>query len=326
LYGRRTTFSLVVRKEGYASLETPEFSAQPGKADALRVLDPIRLEPAVSLTGTVVDPEGRPAAGVWVTPLGSFGLRGQSTRTDSEGKFTVQNLPKGLIELSFQYGPLWAAGKYLADGVTEEIKIQLRPEDATPTLVKAASPAVLEPPALGRPAPPLQVVGWTDGKPHSLADYRGKVVFLDFWGMWCSACLNGMPSLERLKQKYEPRGVVFLSIHTPGEEIGKIRRFLDLKKATMVSALDEGRGKTDNSYNGVTADRYGVKGYPTLIMIDRRWNVAFHSGIGTKEGVAAMKALGKEMGLEESTMTEADFYRLWEAFFSREVEKVLNQP
>ena len=78
--------------------------------------------------------------------------------------------------------------------------------------------------------------------------------------------------------------------------------------------------------NGVTADRYGVRGYPTLVMIDRQGNVAFHSGIGTKEGVAAMKALGKEMGLDESTMTEADFHRLWEAFFSREVEKVLDRP
>jgi thiol-disulfide isomerase/thioredoxin len=253
-------------------------------------------------------------------------LRGQSTRTDSEGKFTVQNLPKGLIELSFQYGPLWAAGKYLADGVADEIKIQLRPKDATPTPVKAARPATPQPPALGRPAPPLQVVGWTDGKPHSLADYRGKVVFLDFWGIWCGACTSAMPSLERLKQKYEPRGVVFLSIHTPGEELGTIRRFLDFKKATAVSALDADRERHDNSYNGVTADRYGVRGYPTLVMIDREGNVAFHSGIGTREGVEAMKALGKEMGLEESTMTPDQFQRLFEAFFSREVEEVLNRP
>ena len=168
-------------------------------------------------------------------------------------------------------------------------------------------------------------MGWTDGRPRSLSDYRGKVVFLDFWGTWCSPCVNGMPSLERLKQKYEPRGVVFLSIHTPGEEIGRIRRFLEIKKATLISALDESRGKGDDSRNGVTADRYGVRGYPTRVMIDRRGNVAFHSGIGTREGVAAMKAMGKEMGLDESTMTEADFHRLWEAFFGREVEKVLDR-
>jgi len=329
LYGRPTTFSLVVRKEGFASLETPEFSAQPVKADSLHVLDPIRLEPAVSLTGTVVDPEGRPAAGVWVGPLGTFALRGQFTRTDAAGKFTVHNLPKGLIELSFQYGSLWAAGEYLADGVAEEIKVQLRPKDATPTPVKPARPKVPEPPALGRPAPPLQVVGWTDGKSRSLADYRGKVVFLDFWGIWCGACINEMPNLERLKQKYESRGVVFLSIHTPGEEIGKIRRFLDLKKTSLVSALDEDHGQHDNSYNGVTAERYGVRGYPTLVLIDRQGNVAFHTGIGTKEGIAAMKTLGREMGLpelQESTMTKDQFERLREAFFGREIEKVLNRP
>ena len=39
-----------------------------------------------------------------------------------------------------------------------------------------------------------------------------------------------------------------------------------------------------------------------------------------------MKALGKEMGLDEATMTEADFHRLWEAFFSREIEKILDRP
>ena len=76
----------------------------------------------------------------------------------------------------------------------------------------------------------------------------------------------------------------------------------------------------------MTAKRYGVSAYPTLVMINRQGNVAFHSGIGTKEGVAAMKALGKKMGLAESTMTEADFHRLWEVFFDREIEKTLNRP
>jgi RNA polymerase sigma factor (sigma-70 family) len=322
--GKPTSVSLVVRKEGLASLQTPIFSFQPGRGDSPQVLDPIRMEPGVSLSGTVVDPEGRPIEGAWVTPSGGFALRSRFTRTDAAGRFTVRNLPRGLIELGFEYGSLWASGKYLADGTDDGLTIRLRP--GAEMLARPAAPATPEPPAIGRPAPPLQVVGWTDGRPRSLADYHGKVVLLDFWGIWCSPCVNGLPSLERLKQKYEPRGVVFLSIHTPGEEIGKIRRFLDFKKATLISALDEGRGKGDNSHNGVTADRYGVRGYPTLVMIDRDGNVAFHTGIGTKEGVAAMRALGKEMGLAESTMTEADFHRLWEAYFSREIEKVLNRP
>jgi hypothetical protein len=69
-----------------------------------------------------------------------------------------------------------------------------------------------------------------------------------------------------------------------------------------------------------------VKGYPAVVMIDRPGNVAFHSGVGTKEGVEAMKALGKEMGLDQSTMTESDFHRLWEAYFGREIDKVLKRP
>ncbi len=325
--GKPTSLSLVVRKEGFASLETPEFSFQPGKGDSSHVLDPIRLGPGVSLSGIVVDPDGRPVEGVWVKPTGGFALGGQFTRTDSAGRFTVRNLPKDMVRLNFQYGELQTAGKYLADGVADAIKVQLRPIDPPLMPATTARPSVPQPPALGQPAPPLQVVGWTDGKSHSLADYRGKVVFLDFWGIWCNPCLNVMPSLERLKQKYEPLGAVFLSIHTPGEEISKIRRFLNLKMVSFISALDLGQAVDDNSRNGptrngTTANHYGVKGYPTLVMIDRNGNVAFHSGVGTKEGVEAMKALGKEMGLDESTMTETDFHRLWEAYFGgREIDK-----
>ncbi len=39
-----------------------------------------------------------------------------------------------------------------------------------------------------------------------------------------------------------------------------------------------------------------------------------------------MKALAKELGLNESTMTETDFNRLWEAVYVREIDKVLNRP
>jgi RNA polymerase sigma factor (sigma-70 family) len=325
-YGRSTTFSLVVRKEGFAGAETAELSAQPGKAGSARALDPIRLEWGVTLKGTVVDPNGRPAAGVWILPLANFALRSRFTRSDAAGKFALSDLPKGLVELSFQYGTASASGKYLADGTADEIKVQLRSSDGAPAPTKPARANAPDPPAVGSPASPLQVVGWTDGQAHSLADHRGKVVFLDFWGIWCSACIDGMPNLERFKQKYEPRGIVFLSIHTPGEEIDKIRRFLNVKQSSIVSALDANRGPNGNSDDGVTAGRYGVKGYPTVVMIDRQGMIAFHSGIGTKEGVAAMKRLGKEMGIEESTMTKKQFERLHEAFFSREIEKVLMQP
>ena len=61
------------------------------------------------------------------------------------------------------------------------------------------------------------------------------------------------------------RGVVFLPIHTPGEEIGQIRRLFDLKKVSLTSAIDEG---ADEDTGGARpGQRFGVSGYPTIILI-----------------------------------------------------------
>ena len=122
---------MIVRKEGFATLQTPVFPSGRARATCRTVLDPIRLEPGVSLSGTVVDPDGQPAEGVWVGPVGGFAMRSQFTRTDAAGKFTVRNLPKGMVEIGFAYGSLWARGKYLADGKSDGIKIRLRPSAAT---------------------------------------------------------------------------------------------------------------------------------------------------------------------------------------------------
>jgi thiol-disulfide isomerase/thioredoxin len=285
------------------------------------------LEPGMSLSGTVVDPVGRPAIGVWVEVRGGYALRQQFTRTDEKGQFRVNNLPKGVVSLYFEYGKLFQMGKFFAEADPKSNTIEVRLRSVDEALAASKNRPARHAPSLelGKTALDWKVAAWTDGKARTLADYRGKVVLLDFCGIWCSACINGIPSMERLRQEFEPRDVVFLSIHTRGLEIGKIRRFLEFKKTSMISALDDDDGRRTNEYNGVTADRYGVQGYPTLAIIDRQGNLAFHSGIGIKEGVDAMKAVGKEMGLSESTMTEAGFHRLWEAYFSREIEKILDR-
>jgi thiol-disulfide isomerase/thioredoxin len=67
--------------------------------------------------------------------------------------------------------------------------------------------------AVGDPAP-----DWTlkdaGGGAHSLSEYRGKVVVLDFWASWCGPCAKVMPRMEKLQRKYGGQGVVVFGVNS----------------------------------------------------------------------------------------------------------------
>jgi peroxiredoxin len=60
------------------------------------------------------------------------------------------------------------------------------------------------------PALELQDV---DGKLHRLADYRGKVVLLNFWATWCAPCREEMPSMQSLRESFEGRPFAVLAVN-----------------------------------------------------------------------------------------------------------------
>lgn len=68
-----------------------------------------------------------------------------------------------------------------------------------------------------------------EGNPASLADYRGKTIFLNLWATWCGPCVREMPSIEALASNEELRqkGVVVLAVATGGEDLEKVRRFVE---------------------------------------------------------------------------------------------------
>ncbi len=75
------------------------------------------------------------------------------------------------------------------------------------------------------PAPTLELDA-LDGARHSLADYRGKAVLVNFWATWCEPCREEMPSLERLRKSLEGRGFAVLAVNV-GEGPAAARRFLE---------------------------------------------------------------------------------------------------
>ena len=80
-------------------------------------------------------------------------------------------------------------------------------------------------PWTGGPTPAL-VLQDANGRQHDLADYRGKVVLVNFWATWCEPCREEMPSLEALQDRYRGRPLAVLTVNMAESE-ARVRLFMD---------------------------------------------------------------------------------------------------
>jgi thiol-disulfide isomerase/thioredoxin len=226
-----------------------------------------------------------------------------------------------VIPISFTFGKLTASGKYVVDG-KGDLKVQLRAApNATST---AAKPELVSPLKVGQLAPEWHVRGWTDGKSRSLADSRGKIVFLGFWGIWCGPCVRALPIVEKLRARYESRGVVFAEIHTPGDTLENIRKLFALEHISTVSALDA--GNEIDIAGGTSARAYGIRGYPTAFLIDRSGKVAFRSDDPLSQRVLQVlsKKSSVKLGLDlDETLTDEQSKQLQEAVLAEIIDTAL---
>ncbi len=315
--------SMIVSRDGFAGLDTPFVPFQPGQGDKPQVLDPIRLRPEGTIKGTVLDAKGQPVAGAWVSPGGGYSARNRFTRTDEAGRFAVRGVNRDVVGLSITYGDSGAHGRYVADG-SQDVTIRLAPATKAGDLQETADErkARIGKKLLPGDLAPEWIVGeWSDGKPRALKGMRGKIVLLDFWGMWCSPCVNALPNLEAWRKDYEPKGVEFISIHTANGDPEQIRQLLKLKGSQIPFALDR---RIDDGFNGETANLYGVGGYPTMMILDRDGKVIFSSNDPSNR--PKMEAIVKELKFDEKKATPEDFSRLVDALMRRELDAILQRP
>jgi thiol-disulfide isomerase/thioredoxin len=80
-----------------------------------------------------------------------------------------------------------------------------------------------------------------DGKKLKLADYAGKVVFINLWATWCGPCRIETPELIKLSKEYKARGVEFIGLVSPGNdpEPERVKAFVREQEVTYTIAYSE---------------------------------------------------------------------------------------
>lgn len=115
------------------------------------------------------------------------------------------------ISLLFWAGVHNARERKLEMQKTQAAKAVLMPEAAGKSDADSAESGT--PKLTGKMAPAFTLVD-LNGKKVSLADYKGKPVFLNFWATWCEPCKLEMPWLEDFSKKYADQGLVVLGVST----------------------------------------------------------------------------------------------------------------
>lgn len=104
-----------------------------------------------------------------------------------------------------------------------------------------------------------------EGTPVKLSDYRGKVVVLNLWGSWCSACRTEAPGLQALWAKYQDQGVQFLGINTRDNDPANAIAFEKNKGVTFPSIYDPDGSQILRFPKG----NLNPQAIPTTLVIDR---------------------------------------------------------
>mgnify|MGYP001571471544 FL=1 len=114
-------------------------------------------------------------------------------------------------------------------------------------------------PAVGAPAAEFSLVD-LQGKTHSLAQYKGQVVLLNFWATWCKPCTTEMPAMQSAYDQFREKGFVVLAVNELEDDV-KVREHIKAYGHTFPVLMD---------HENRVANMYGVFGLPVSVFIDEQ--------------------------------------------------------
>lgn len=128
-------------------------------------------------------------------------------------------------------------------------------------------------------------------KNFDVADYRGQVVYLDFWASWCLPCKKSFPFMNDLQAKYESLGLSVVSVNTD-YVLEDAANFLQTTPAEFKVIYDS---------EGELAASYKVQAMPTSFLFDRKGNlIGSHLGFKTEDVAEITKEIELLLGEKHS--------------------------
>ncbi|MEX2247332.1 MAG: TlpA disulfide reductase family protein [Dehalococcoidia bacterium] len=118
-------------------------------------------------------------------------------------------------------------------------------------------------PVRGQPAPDFALLT-TDGRVLRLSDFRGKVVYVNFWATWCTPCKKELPAIQRIYDEKHAEGFEVLTVNWL-EDSDNAAAFFEERELTLPVLLDS---------DGDVYDQYALQGLPDSFFVDRQGNIA----------------------------------------------------
>jgi thiol-disulfide isomerase/thioredoxin len=141
----------------------------------------------------------------------------------------------------------------------------------------------------GDAAPSCAAAALDTGAPMGPADYRGQVVYLDFWASWCGPCRESFPFMNELQRDLAGKGLRIIAISVD-KTAADARRFLDRYPAQFSVALDTA---------SACPAAYRLEGMPSSFVIDRAGTIrAVHAGFRNKDRSEIRRQLEEALGAD----------------------------
>jgi cytochrome c biogenesis protein CcmG, thiol:disulfide interchange protein DsbE len=123
-----------------------------------------------------------------------------------------------------------------------------------------------KPSDIGKAAPDFTI---TDSERSvSLAQFRGKILVLNFWATWCPPCIEEMPSLVEMQKKLAGKGVAVLAVSID-DDVDAYHKFLKDHGIDLLTIRDPGTRNGQGGVDAPVSSRYGTFKFPETFIIDR---------------------------------------------------------